>query len=74
VSKTRPKLYSLILRIQEDLAAKLGTIWTHGQPGPDLKLEALARQTLPGRLRSFAEKFLAVSDEVYEKSIPEARL
>ncbi len=48
----------------EDLAIKLETIWQDGSPGPDLRLEAMARQALPERLRQFGEAFLSIVSEV----------
>jgi glycosyltransferase involved in cell wall biosynthesis len=44
----------------EDLAIKLETVWQDWRPGPDLQLEAMARQELPGRLRQFGEAFLSI--------------
>jgi glycosyltransferase involved in cell wall biosynthesis len=47
----------------DDLAAKLGEIWIGATPGPDLRLEQAARAALPGRIRAYAERFVAVARE-----------
>ena len=48
----------------EDLAGKLRTVWQEWSPGPDLRLETMARQALPGRMRRFGETFLSIASEV----------
>lgn len=48
----------------EDLEQKLERIWCETLPGPDLKLEFEARQSLPERIRACAESFLRVINEV----------
>ncbi len=48
----------------EDLAIKLETVWQEWSAGPDLHLEAMARQALPGRLREFGQAFLSIVSEV----------
>jgi len=48
----------------EDLAQKLEKIWYEIPPGPDMKLESEARQSLPGRIRACAESFMSVVREV----------
>lgn len=48
----------------ENLAAKVQTIWQECEPGPDPHLEAMARQSLPTRMRQFAEAFLGIVSEV----------
>ena len=50
----------------DDLATKLCRIWTEGKPGPDLDLEAEARQRQPDRLRSHAEKLISLCQEAYD--------
>jgi len=50
-------------RDAEGLAVKLGAIWQECEPGPDLSLEALARQSLPTRMREFGETFLEIMQE-----------
>ena len=47
----------------ESLAGTLQTIWRDSLPGPDLHLEAMARQSLPSRMRRFGEAFLAIARE-----------
>ena len=49
------------------LAEKLRSIWLDGKPGPDIDLETNAREEQPKRLRSFAEKFVAVCEETYQE-------
>lgn len=48
----------------EDLAVKLETVWQEWKAGPDRRLEAIARQELPGRLRHFGEAFLTIVSDV----------
>jgi glycosyltransferase involved in cell wall biosynthesis len=48
-----------------DLQAKLKQVWTSAQAGPDLELERDARAQLPGRLRAYAEDFVAVANEAW---------
>lgn len=53
----------------DDLAEKLGWIWTEGKPGPDLDLEAEARQNQPDRVSSHAEKLISLCQEAYDAGI-----
>lgn len=48
----------------EDLAIKLEAVWQKWTPGPDVHLEEMARQALPGRLRDFGQAFLSIVSEV----------
>jgi glycosyltransferase involved in cell wall biosynthesis len=48
----------------EDLAAKLAQAWKAKSPGPDLQLEAEARESLPGRRAEYARSFLSIVEEV----------
>lgn len=48
----------------ENLALKLEAVWRESDPGPDLPLEATARQALPDRKRQFGEAFLNIVREV----------
>lgn len=47
----------------DDLALKLEAAWQDWSPGPDLDLETMARQALPGRLRRFGETFLSIASD-----------
>jgi glycosyltransferase involved in cell wall biosynthesis len=49
---------------EQDLASKLKLVWSQQSPGPDSKLEAEARETLPSRLRLFGESFMSLLHEV----------
>ena len=51
-------------RDEKDLASKLKLVWSQQSPGPDLKLETEARETLPSRLRFFGESFISLVREV----------
>ena len=51
----------------EDLARKLEKIWYDTPPGPDMKLESEARQSLPERIRLCAESFMSVVQEVINR-------
>lgn len=51
-------------RDAEDLATKLQTVWQDRAPGPDPQLEIVAREALPGRMRTFGEAFLNIVSEV----------
>ena len=51
----------------EGLAQKLEKIWYEIPPGPDMKLESEARQSLPGRIRACAESFMSVVREVINR-------
>jgi glycosyltransferase involved in cell wall biosynthesis len=51
----------------DDLAEKLGHMWTQGEPGPDLELESQARSCLPDRLRAYGEAFLSLAAEALEE-------
>jgi glycosyltransferase involved in cell wall biosynthesis len=46
-----------------DLESKLAAVWNGWTGGPDLGLERAARDNLPGRLRSYAESFVAIAVE-----------
>ena len=48
----------------EKLATILETIWRDSESGPDVQLEARARQALPGRMRRFGEAFVNIGREV----------
>ena len=50
-----------------DLAEKLELAWTTGAPGPDLALEAQARQELPRRQTDFGSAFVALARESVER-------
>ena len=50
-------------RDQSQLADLLEQGWKTLVPGPDLELEKHARLELPGRLRAFAQEFMAVCQE-----------
>lgn len=47
----------------EDLADRIETLWTEVSPGPDLALEAKAREALPERMKTFARTFLTIGRE-----------
>ncbi len=47
-----------------DLASKLAALWSTAAPGPDLALEAQARQAQPSRVRAYAEQFMQIAREV----------
>jgi glycosyltransferase involved in cell wall biosynthesis len=47
----------------DELAKRLTEVWNESAPGPDRSLEEVARTTLPGRIRAYAESFLAVARE-----------
>jgi glycosyltransferase involved in cell wall biosynthesis len=47
----------------EDLGAKLAAVWNDWTGGPDLELERAARDSLPERLRAYAESFVAIATE-----------
>jgi glycosyltransferase involved in cell wall biosynthesis len=47
-----------------DLAEKIGELWASTQPGPDLALEARARQEQPGRIRAYAGQLMQIIREV----------
>jgi glycosyltransferase involved in cell wall biosynthesis len=47
-----------------DLAVKLKLVWYEQSPGPDLQLEAEAKEALPARSRVFGESFMSVVREV----------
>ena len=51
-------------RDEEDLAEKMKLVWQEQVPGPDLEMEAEARQVLPARLKVFSETFMSVVREV----------
>jgi hypothetical protein len=46
-----------------DLEARLDGIWKEASPGLDHALEGAAPDSLPGRLRSYAESFVAFATE-----------
>jgi len=50
----------------EDLANKLGDTWTTVPPGPDIDLELGARETLPARMRNYAETFVSIAREAVD--------
>lgn len=50
------------------LAAKLEHIWHNTSPGPDIQLEAKARQELPERTRALAESFISIIQEKKNKN------
>lgn len=54
----------------DDLAAKLGALWSQLQPGPDRLLERAARETLPDRMRDFARMFLEIMGNASEQGGP----
>jgi glycosyltransferase involved in cell wall biosynthesis len=51
-------------RDYEDLASKMAAIWNENSPGPDLELEAQARESLRSRAKAFAESFISVVNEI----------
>lgn len=51
-----------------DLAEKLGQIWQKTAPGPDVKLESEARESLPVRLRAYGEAFVSVIQEAIRET------
>lgn len=51
----------------DDITEKLGRIWLHTEPGPDLELELETRHALPNRLRAYAEAFFLVAREAFEE-------
>jgi glycosyltransferase involved in cell wall biosynthesis len=50
-----------------DLEERMLEIWNSSAPGPDLELEDVARSGLPGRIRSYAEGFVAVAREAHRE-------
>ena len=48
----------------EDIAERLTAIWRATPPGPDVKLERDARESLRNRLRAFADSFVSIVREV----------
>lgn len=54
---------------EEDLAEKLRLVWESTPPGPHEELEQAARETLPQRLRTFAQGFLALAQEALRNSL-----
>ena len=48
---------------KDDLVAKLAAVWNNSTAGPDHELERAARASLPGRLRSYAERFVSIAIE-----------
>lgn len=55
-------------RDPDSLARMLHAIWQDSTPGPDLHLEAAARQALPSRMRQFGALFLTVAREAARPS------
>ena len=51
----------------DDLVEKLDQIWRGTRPGPDIELEAAARQELPRRISAYAEAFTAVAREAVQE-------
>ena len=47
----------------EQLVAKLAAVWNNSTAGPDHELERAARASLPGRLQSYAERFVGIATE-----------
>lgn len=58
-----PASYYFAPQEPDDLAAKLGTLWSQLQPGPDLLLEQSAREALPDRMREFGRSLLSIMHE-----------
>ena len=52
----------------EDLAGRLREVWEATAPGPDLALEAKARQELAKRRRATAESFVTVAQEAIDSA------
>lgn len=48
------------------LAEIMEQVWDELPPGPDAELERLARERLPGRIRTFGEEFKRILLEAYE--------
>jgi glycosyltransferase involved in cell wall biosynthesis len=48
---------------REDLESKLAAVWEDAVVGPDQELERAARDSLPGRLRAYAESFVTIATE-----------
>ena len=51
-------------RDEEDLATKMKLVWVEQSPGPDPELEAEAKESLPLRIKAFADSFMSVVSEV----------
>ncbi len=49
-----------------DLAKKLETAWNKIPSGPDLEMEAVAREALPERTKVFAQTFLSICKEAID--------
>ena len=52
----------------ESLAASLVDVFNESEPGPDAKLEAAAREALPGRMAKFGRRLLGVAEEAERDS------
>jgi glycosyltransferase involved in cell wall biosynthesis len=51
----------------EDLTEKMERVWKESSPGPDFELEDKARKELPNRIREYAQSFMSLIKEVYNK-------
>lgn len=51
----------------DELSEKLAQVWLNSKPGPDAELELEARNTLPERLRAYAEDFFHIAQRAFEE-------